>query len=100
MKKIPAKQITAWSFSRYSDYKQCPLKAKLKHIDKITEPKNEAMERGAAIHDLAEKYIKGTISRLPSDLTLFKAEFAKFKKQYKKVINGMVVEDTWAFTED
>ena len=37
-KTIPIKPLTSWSFSRYSDYKTCPLKAKLKHIDKIQEP--------------------------------------------------------------
>ena len=99
-KKIPVKQITSWSFSRYSDYKQCPFKAKLKHIDKIQEPKNPAMERGAQIHDKAEDYIKSKIRSLPAELKLFKTEFAALRKQYKKMINGMVVEDTWAFTSD
>lgn len=95
-----AKQITSWSFSRYSDYKQCPLKAKLKHIDKISEPPNPAMARGAEIHNKAEGYIKGTIARLPAELKLFDDKFKELRKQYKKAINGMVVEDTWAFTKD
>lgn len=99
-KRIPVTQITAWSFSRYSDYQQCPLKAKLKHIDKIREPANEAMERGAKVHDLAEGYIKGTVSRLPPELKQFKETFQRLRKQYKKAINGMVVEETWAFTKD
>lgn len=92
--------ITAWSFSRYGTYKQCPLKAKLQFIDKIKEPPNKAMERGAQIHDKAEGYIKGTIARIPAELKQFKEEFQMLRKQYKKSINGMVVEDTWAFTKD
>lgn len=100
MSKIPVKQITSWSFSRYSDYKQCPLKAKLKHIDKIVEPPNDAMARGAYIHTQAEKFIKGEIKTLPSELKLFGGEFKALKARYKKKINGMVVEDNWAFTED
>ena len=99
-KTIPIKQLTSWSFSRYSDYKQCPLKAKLKHLDKISEPPNEAMARGAAIHTLAEKYIKGEGRSLPPELKLFKDEFKKLRTQYKKKINGMVVEDNWSFTKD
>lgn len=98
-KVIPIKKIESWSFSRYSDYKQCPAKAKYKHVLKMKEPKNQAMERGAAIHDLAEKYIKGTITRLPAELKLFEVEFKALKKQYKKSINGMVVEDNWSFTK-
>ena len=78
-KTIPIKQLTSWSFSRYSDYKQCPLKAKLKHLDKISEPPNEAMARGAAIHTLAEKYIKGEGRSLPPELKLFKDEFKKLR---------------------
>jgi hypothetical protein len=79
---------------------QCPLKAKLKYIDKIKEPPNAAMQRGADIHDLAEAYIKGTVARLPKELKEFKTLFQRLRKQYKKAINGMVVEDTWAFTKD
>ena len=92
--------VKSWSYSRYSDYAQCPLKFKLKHIDKIAEPKNPAMLRGAAIHELAEGYIKGTIPRLPPELKLLDKEFKKFKAQYKKKNHGMVVEDNWAFTKD
>lgn len=99
MKKIPAKQLTSWSFSRYSDYKQCPLKAKLKHLDKIQEPPNQAMARGGQIHELAEHYIKGILKRLPAELKLFEADFKLMRKQYQKAISGMVVEDTWAFTK-
>jgi len=98
--KSKPQQITAWSFSRYSCYKQCPLKAKLQFIDKIKEPPNPAMDRGAKIHDKAEAYIKGTITSLPNELKEFKALFQRLRKQYKKAINGMVVEDTWAFTKD
>ena len=97
---IPIKQATSWSFSRYSDYKQCPLKFKLKHIDKIKEPPNPAMARGAAIHTLAEDYIKGKGRTLPPELKLFGDELKALRKQFKKSINGMVVEDNWSFTKD
>lgn len=92
--------IKAWSYSRYSTYKQCPLKAKLLYIDKLVEPKNDAMARGIAIHNLCEDFIKGKISRLPKELKLFEAEFKLLKAQYKKKLPAMTVEDTWAFTKD
>lgn len=97
-KVIPIKKITAWSFSRYSTYKQCPLKLKLSAIDRIKEPSNKAMERGSQIHTLAEEYIKGKIVKLPIELKGFETEFKALKKQFKKSINGMVVEDNWSFT--
>lgn len=93
-------QITSWSFSRYSTYRQCPLKAKLKFIDKMEEPTNDAMARGAAIHDTCEKYLKGTVARMPAELKLFADDFKKLKAQYKKRVPAMVVEDMWAFTKD
>lgn len=99
-RKIPVKQITSWSYSRYSTYKQCPLKAKLKFIDKVKEPSSEAMERGLEIHNLAEEYIKGNLRRLPGEFKKFSKLFSELRKKYKKyVINGMVVEDSWAFTK-
>lgn len=99
-KVIPIKQITSWSFSRYNTYKQCPLKLKLSAIDRIREPGNEAMQRGDAIHKLAEKYIKGEGRTMPPELKLFADEMKKLRAQYKKKINGMVVEDNWSFTKD
>lgn len=98
-KTIPIKPITAWSFSRYSTYKQCPLKLKISAIDKINEPPNQAMARGAQIHNLAEDYIKGKVAKLAPELKLFKDEFTKLRKLYKKVSQSMVVEDNWAFTK-
>jgi len=100
MSKIPIQQITAWSFSRYSTYKQCPLKAKFQFIDKIKEPGNEAMQRGAKVHDDAEAFIKGKIKVMPQELKKFSKLFRRLKKRYQSPINGMVVEDTWAFTKD
>lgn len=92
--------IKAWSYSRYTTYKQCPLKAKLQFVDKIFSPKNDAMERGNTIHKLCEDYIKGKISRLPKELKLFADDFKALKAQYKKKLPAMTVEDTWAFTKD
>lgn len=99
-KVIPIAQITSWSFSRYSAYKQCPYKLKLTAVDKLKEPGNQAMERGNQIHKLAEDFIKGKIPRLPPELKLFADEFKALKAQYKKKINGMAVEDNWSFTKD
>lgn len=97
-KVIPIKALTSWSFSRYSDYKQCPLKAKFKFIDKISEPANEAMARGNTVHNLAEGFIKGTETKLAPELKSFEKEFKALKVLFKKKSETMVVEDSWAFT--
>lgn len=90
----------SWSFTRYNDYKQCPLKAKLKHLDKIEEPPNEAMARGGDIGRLAELFIKGQLKKLPLELKKFEAEFKALAKMYKATPKRMVVEDSWAMTKD
>ena len=90
--KAVAQRITAWSYSRYNDYKQCPLKAKFKHVDKLKEPGSPAMDRGSAIHKLAENFLKGLVRALPAELKTFGAFFRALKK-----LNPAVEQD-WAFT--
>jgi len=86
--------ITSWSYSRYSTYEACPAKAKYKFIDKLPEPGSPAMERGNAIHKLAERYTKGELGKLPTELKLFSDQFKTLKN------SKPVVEETWAFTKD
>ena len=105
-------QIKSWSFTRYWDYKLCPRKAKLKYLDKIEEPPNDAMARGAEIGQVAEAYIKGTVAkfadgteydgtkpRMPAVLEKFADEFKKLRALYKKSSRYVVVEESWAFTK-
>lgn len=87
-------QITAWSYSRWSDYEQCPLKAKLKYIDKIKELGSPAMERGSMIHTLAENFVKGPArAAVPAELKPFAKEFRELRKI------KATAEDSWAFTK-
>lgn len=99
-KVIPIKSFTSWSWSRYQDWVKCPLRAKLKHIDKIKEPSNDAMERGTAIHTMAEEYVLGKLRTLPTELRAFKDEFSKLKKLYKSKSLPLSVEGDLAFTKD
>lgn len=87
-------KITSWSYSRYAVYKECPAKAKYKFIDKLPEPPSPAMERGIAIHKMAEDYVNGDLRKLPDELKLFKDEFKELKA------SAPMVEETWAFTKD
>ena len=103
---MTANKIKAWSFSRYSVYNQCPYKAKLTILEKLKEPANAGMKRGADMHDEAEAYIKGEKKTLSADLKPAKKELDKIKKLWaarlKLGTKGMapVVEDTWAFTAE
>jgi hypothetical protein len=88
----PIPQFTAWSFSRWKDYCKCPFLAKCKHIDKLHEPANAAMERGTAIHTEAENYLKNNIKTVPKSLKTFGAEMRMLRKL------GAVSEALWAFS--
>ena len=92
----PVKRFTAWSYSRLGDYNQCPLRARLKHLDRVQEPGSPAMDRGAEVHDDAAKYITGEKRTLSAELKLFKKEFTALRKLHVK--SPVLVERQWAFT--
>lgn len=89
--------ITAWSYSRYSDYKQCPLRFKLKYIDKLPEPGSPQMQRGSDIHKEGELWLKkpsgkGKPARLPDSYKHFKEEMEQLRGL------APLVEQQWGFT--
>ena len=76
--------LTAWSFSRLSQYEICPAKIKFSVYDKIKEPGNAAMERGAAIHEKAERYIRGMSIGLPDELKKVGDYFKELKRNFEQ----------------
>lgn len=100
------KLITSWSFSRYRCYCECPYKAKLKFVDKLKEPGSPAMDRGDAIHKMAEAYIKGhdasgkKVTKLAPELKKFDVLLKKLRKLNTKDPDAIFVEGGWYFTKD
>lgn len=90
--------IEAWSYSRYVDYKLCPLKFKLKYIDKIKEPGSAAMDRGTDMHSIAESYVNIATGRkppaMPSELHNVR-EIAEYLR-----VNDAIAEVEWGFTAE
>lgn len=78
---MSAPLITAWSYSRYADYEQCPLMFKLKHIDKIKPPSSPAMQRGTDIHKEGEIYL--TAARKPKKVPVTYSNFAEQMEQLR-----------------
>lgn len=89
-------RVDAWSYSRYADYKQCPLRFKLKHIEKRKEPGSAAMQRGSEIHTEGELYLKAAKKprKVPDSYRNFKEEMDQ--------LWGLqpMVEQQWGFTRD
>lgn len=97
--------VTAWSYSRYGDYAQCPLKFKLKHIDRVPDEASPAMARGNAIHKMAEDFVglrgdvvgtggKRVPGPVPPELKNFAASFLELQTM------NTFVEQTWGFKRD
>lgn len=85
--------ITAWSYSRYADYKQCPLRFKLKYIEKRQEAGSPAMERGSTIHKEGENWLKNKrAKKLPESYKHFADEMAQLRNL------DPMVEQQWGFT--
>lgn len=107
--------ITAGSFTRLSNYEQCPRKAQLSYVDRIPEPDrgepharcpvNPATnkrewhnDRGTRIHENADQYIRGMSNKLCVELEAFKHELKDMRKHYK---DGLVyTEQMWCFKDD
>lgn len=90
--------IKSWSYSRLLDFESCPLKAKLKYVDKIVESSGPAAERGTMIHQLAEDFVCGKIKKLPVELVKFSDEFLALRNRF--VEKAVSLEGEWGFDRD
>lgn len=87
--------VTAWSFSAWELYTQCPAKYKYAKIDKLPDPPGPAMARGRAVHKSVEDFLKQPTSSFPVEAAKFAKlvyELAQFPK--------LLVEQQWAFDRD
>ena len=86
-------KLTAWSYSRLALYEQCPRLHKYRNLDKLPEPKGDAMFRGITIHKEAADYLAGVTDIFPQSCEKFYAQFEE-----AKTFNP-IVEQQWAFTK-
>ena len=97
MVKTAIQKITAWSYSRFRDYKKCPQLAKFKFIDKLKEPEGPALVRGKACHDTLQLYVEGKVTTLPKELLRHEVELKQLRKKFKK--GKIHCEQQWAFND-
>lgn len=93
-------RLTAWSYSRYRDWKRCPAYVKYKHILRMPEPGNDAMARGGEIHGDAQKYVEArtTPKVLPDTLACFPEEFKELRKYRATCESEWAFNAQWAVT--
>jgi len=87
-------KITAWSFSRWQSYCECPAKLKYKAIDKLPEPKGEALVRGTALHLQCETFLKDKKAKVPAELKLIEKQLKDYRKR------KALAEAEFTFTHD
>ena len=90
-------KITAWSFSRWNDYNKCAKFAFFKHVLRLKEPGNEAMERGGRIDELATEFAKANPKKrvkCPPELKTFEKEFRDLQKRVT------MSQEEWAFNRE
>jgi len=85
--------ITAWSFSRYNTYQQCPFKLKCSAVLKLKEPETEPMLKGQRVHKAGEDYVKGIAKKLDPAFKLFKPQMLELRKAKAQT------ELSWGFTK-
>lgn len=58
--------MTRWSYSALDTYRQCPLRAKFRYVDKIPEPpraEGNAADRGTRMHEELQEHLLGRAPR-------------------------------------
>lgn len=88
-------KVKTWSLSSLSLYEQCPLKYKLQRIDKIPEPRSQALEKGIHYHNVAEQFLLGNITGMPRELAKFATEFKSLKKYNAIPEENWVLDNQW-----
>lgn len=95
--------ITAWSFSRLTEFETCPYRTYLRMVVRspileIVEDPSHPLVRGRIIHEAAESYVKGELDELPRFLQKFEEDFKDLREKYAK---GKVrAEEEWGYADD
>lgn len=97
-----APRIMAWSYSRLKTWEQCPLKAKLKFVQRLKEPDSIYADRGTEIHKHADAFIAGetpkdTLSKVVKFYEPFLAATADDKMVRTELQQGLTKD--WKFTD-
>ncbi len=103
---LPKPPMKSWSFSSLGDFEKCKFYSFLKRVQKIPEPERplppgkmeHANDRGSRMHDDAERFVRGQIPHLTSELRAFETEFNSLRKSFA---NGVVsLEGEWGMNKD
>jgi RecB family exonuclease len=91
-------ELKRWSYSSLTKFERCKFAAYLNGVKKIREPSGPAAERGTAIHDMLENFVKGNSEELPKEV-LKKGREPVYRRLQEGYFNNTVqAEAEWGFT--
>jgi RecB family exonuclease len=90
--------IPAWSHSTLKTFESCAYRSYIAKVKRVQEDFGPAAKRGSDIHKLAEEYVKGELSELPSELKKFKSQYETLRALF--IDSKVEVEGDWGFTID
>lgn len=91
---------TAWSYSRYSMWSQCPRRYKYKFIDKLPEEKSDAMLAGIDVHERLANVLMGQPAKPLNVVHKKTRDMVDALRKLKEEGAMLTVEQQWAFRKD
>tara|TARA_R110002012_G_scaffold21114_3_gene74268 strand:- start:818 stop:1567 length:750 start_codon:yes stop_codon:yes gene_type:complete len=91
-------EVASWSYSALKVFEECPYRTYLARVQKIPDPSGPAAERGTLIHEQAEDFVSGALTKFPTSLSKFNDEFDQLRTLYNE--GSVELEGEWAFTTD
>lgn len=90
--------LTSWSFSRWDLHHTCPLKFKLRTLDKLEEPAGAAMLKGRKVHNDIKWYLQGPTAELAAAAEAAAGKAWPLVQQIADPAWDKVVEQQWGYT--
>lgn len=91
--------IKTWSYTSLRTFEECPHRLYLRRSTKLVQPMSPAAERGVAVHEQFEKYVRGEddvdFSEMVKNLTPIQRD--DLKRMREKYPERVEIEEPWAF---
>lgn len=86
-----------WSYSRLSTWEECPRQFQYSYIENLpsSRPDSPAATRGSAIHDKADKYLKGQLTTYPFEFVKVSAHLISLKEKKAWSEMKLAVKQDW-----
>ena len=84
----------AWSHSKLRDFETCKAQFKRRHLEKLPEPKSDALEWGSEVHEAIEAWLNNWKKDVHEGFEPMLAELTKLKKLRP------LTETMWAHRKD